>query len=320
MRPLKFRPYLKQTIWGGERIIPLKHLDSTLDQVGESWEVSGVEGHESVVSGGEYDGKKINELIAELKGSLIGEDNYRKYGTTFPLLIKYLDVQQDISVQVHPNDEMAHHFGMPNGKTEMWYIMKSDDDASLRCGLKKAITPEQYKAMVADNTICDAIVRHKVKEGDCFYIPGGRIHAAGKGCLIAEIQQTSDSTFRIYDYNRRGKDGKLRELHTEQAAQCIDYTVLHDYRTQYAPEKNMGVPLVSSEYFQTTVYDLDEPMTLDYSELDSFVILMCVAGEGTFTDNEGNETSLRIGETMLVPATTETISVSGTVKLLETFV
>lgn len=174
--------------------------------------------------------------------------------------------------------------------------------------------------MVADTTICDAIAEFPVKADDCFFIPAGRIHSIGKGCFLAEIQQTSDATYRIYDFNRRDKNGNLRELHTRQAAECIDYNVQKDYRTEYVPAKNQGVSLVQCRYFNTAVYDLDEPMTLDYSELDSFVIIIGLKGEATFTDNEGNATTLRGGETMLVPATTKTLNVNGEIKFLETYV
>ena len=236
------------------------------------------------------------------------------------MLVKFIDARQDLSIQVHPNDEQAKRKGLKNGKTEMWYIMESEPDAKLLCGLKHEISPEKYKQMVADGTICDAIASFPVKEGDCFFIPSGRIHSICQGCFLAEIQQTSDTTYRIYDYNRRDKDGNLRELHTQEAAECIDYTVQKDYRTHYVPEKNQGVQLVNCKHFSTAVYDLDEPMTLDYSELDSFVIIIGLKGEGTFTDNEGNTTTLSEGETMLVPASTSTINVSGTIKFLETYI
>ena len=202
----------------------------------------------------------------------------------------------------------------------MWYIMDSDKDAHLRSGLKKEITPEEYKQMVENDTILDAIADYSVKEGDCFFLPAGRIHSIGKGCFLAEIQQTSDVTYRIYDFKRKDKNGNYRELHTAQAAECINYNVEKDYRTDYTSTKNQGVSLVHCPYFNTAVYDLDEPMTLDYSELDSFVILIGVKGEGKITDNEGNETSLRAGETILIPATTRELKVEGTVKFLETYV
>ena len=320
MEPIKFKPILKQTLWGGGKIVKFKGIDGhDGEQIGESWDLSGVPGNESVAANGEYEGRTLTEIVAAEKERLVGTDNYKRFGDEFPLLIKFIDAKQDLSIQVHPDDEKAQKYGLRNGKTEMWYIMNSDADASLRCGMKAKITPEQYKAMVADGTICDAIAEYPVKEDDCFFIPAGRIHSIGKGCFLAEIQQTSDATYRIYDFNRRDKDGNLRELHTEKAAECIDYTVLNDYRTEFTAEKNRGVQIVSCPFFNTAVYDLDEPMTLDYSELDSFVVLIGLKGEARLTDNEGNTTTLRGGETLLVPASTATIKVDGSIKFLETY-
>lgn len=320
MQPIKFNPLLVQTLWGGEKIIPFKHLNSDLTQVGESWEISGVKGNETVVSEGEFKGKKLNELVDELKGKLVGEANYKRFGNDFPLLIKFIDARQELSIQVHPTDEFAQKRGKLRGKTEMWYIMDSDENAKLRAGMKEKITPEQYKQMVENDTITEAIAEYKVKEGDCFFLPAGRIHSIGTGCFLAEIQQTSDVTYRIYDFKRKDKDGNYRELHTEEAAECIDYNVEPNYRTEYTPVKNEGVALVECPYFTTAVYDLNEPMTLDYSELDSFVILIGLKGSGEITDNEGNTTTLCEGETILIPATTSEVKVTGNIKFLETYV
>ena len=320
MKPLKFKALLKQTIWGGDKIIPFKHLDDHLENVGESWEISGVPGNETVVADGEYAGKKLNELVIEQKDKLVGKANYERFGDEFPLLIKFIDARQDLSIQVHPTDEIAKRQGKERGKTEMWYIMDSDKDAKLYSGLKMQITPDQYKAMVEDDTITDALAQYDVKEDDCFFLPAGRIHAIGTGCFLAEIQQTSDVTYRIYDFKRKDKDGNYRQLHTKEAAECINYTVEDDYRTHYEHKKNEGVTLVECPYFTTAVYDLDEPMTLDYSELDNFVILIGLKGEGTITDNEGNTVTISAGESILVPATTDTLKVEGTIKMLETYV
>ena len=316
MKPLKFKALLKQTIWGGDKIIPFKHLDDHLENVGESWEISGVPGNETVIADGEYAGKKLNELVIEQKDKLVGKANYERFGDEFPLLIKFIDARQDLSIQVHPTDEIAKRQGKERGKTEMWYIMDSDKDAKLYSGLKMQITPEQYKAMVEDDTITDALAQYEVKEDDCFFLPAGRIHAIGTGCFLAEIQQTSDVTYRIYDFKRKDKDGNYRQLHTKEAAECINYTVEDDYRTHYEHKKNEGVTLVECPYFTTAVYDLDEPMTLDYSELDSFVILIGLKGEGIITDNEGNTVTISAGESILVPATTDTLKVEGTIKML----
>ena len=316
----KFKPLLMQSLWGGEKIIPFKHLDSDLTNVGESWEISGVKNNETVVDGGEYDGTPLNVLVERFGPKLVGQDNYERFGNEFPLLIKFIDARDDLSIQVHPTDEIALRQGRRRGKTEMWYLMSSDKGAKLYSGLKKKITPEEYAAMVENDTICDALAQYEVKEDDVFFLPAGRIHAIGAGCFLAEIQQTSDVTWRIYDFKRKDKDGNYRELHTKQAAEAINYNVEKDYRTNYLPEKNQGVNIVSCPYFNTAVYDLNEPMTIDYSELDSFVILIGLSGEGTVTDAKGNTTSLKAGETILLPATNAQVKVEGTVKFLETYV
>lgn len=249
----------------------------------------------------------------------MGEANYQRFGDEFPLLIKFIDARQDLSIQVHPTDEIAHRQGKSRGKTEMWFVMDSAPEAKLYNGLKLQITPEQYKQMVENDTICDALAQYEVKEGDCFFIPAGRIHAIGAGCFLAEIQQTSDVTYRIYDFKRKDKDGNYRQLHTQEASESINYTVLDDYRTNYTPQKNEGQLLVECPYFNTAVYDLTEPMTMDYSELDSFVILIGMKGEGTLTV-DGEQVSFRAGETILLPATVKEVSTEGTIKFLETYV
>ena len=293
----KFTPLVKTLIWGTE-----------------SWQISGVPGNETPC-----DGQKLNDLVKALKGQLVGEANYQRFGDEFPLLIKFIDAHQDLSIQVHPTDEIAHRQGKPRGKTEMWYVMDSQPTAKLYNGLKMQITPDQYKEMVANDTICDALAQYHVHEGDCFFIPAGRIHAIGAGCYLAEIQQTSDVTYRIYDYKRRDKDGNLRQLHTQEAAESINYTVLPDYRQHYTPQKNEGQLLVECPYFNTAVYDLTEPMTIDYSELDSFVILIGLKGESLLSvDSE--EVPFRAGETLLIPATAREVRAEGTIKFLETYV
>ncbi len=320
MEILKFEPILKQTIWGGDKIIPFKHLTDSMEQVGESWEISGVKDNESVVKDGAFKGMKLNDLLAQEGAKLVGEDNYKRFGNEFPLLIKFIDARQQLSIQVHPTDELAQKSGFSRGKTEMWYVMKSEPDANLRSGLKQAITPEQYKEMVANDTITDDLSEYQVKDGDVFFLPAGRIHSIGTGCFLAEIQETSDVTYRIYDFKRKDKDGNYRQLHTEQAAECIDYSVEDDYRTQYTPKLNEGVGLVECPYFTTSVYDLTEPMTLDYSDLDSFVIFIGMEGEGQIEVEGQPAVPFAAGESVLIPATATTLKVSGTIKFLETYV
>ena len=320
MEMFKFNPLLKSILWGGEKIVPFKHLTSDQKQVGESWEISGVKDNESVVSNGEYKGWTLNKLVETLKDKLVGKENYERFGNEFPLLVKFIDAREQLSIQVHPTDEQAQAQGLGRGKTEMWYVMESDADASLRSGLKQQITPKQYKEMVENDTITEALSEYPVKEGDVFFLPAGRIHSIGAGCFLAEIQETSDVTYRIYDFKRKDKEGNYRELHTKEAAECIDYTVYPDYRTQYEARQNEPVELVSCPYFTTSVYDLTEPMTLDYSDLDSFVIFVGLKGEGEITDAEGNTISFRAGESVLLPATTTVVKVSGTIKFLESYV
>ena len=315
----KFEPQLKQTLWGGDKIIPFKHLDAQMEHVGESWEISGVKGNETIVANGSDKGKSLNQLVREQKGLLVGEENYLRFGDEFPLLIKFIDACQDLSIQVHPDDETAHRQGKSHGKTEMWYVLPSAPEAQLYIGLKEQITPEDYEKKVENDAITDALARYEVHEGDVFFIPAGRIHAIGKGCFVAEIQQTSDVTYRIYDFKRKDKDGNYRELHTKEAAESIDFTMLDNYRTDYGAKKDEGVQVVNCPYFTTAVYDLTQPMTLDYSELDSFVILIAVKGEGKLICN-GEEMSFQMGDTVLLPATTTEVKVVGTLKFLETFV
>ena len=314
-----FEPLLKQTLWGGDRIIPFKHLDTQMEAVGESWEISGVKGNETIVANGKDKGKSLNELVREQKGRLVGEENYQRFGDEFPLLIKFIDARQDLSIQVHPDDEIAQRHGKSRGKTEMWYAFPSAPGAVLYNGLKRQLTPEVYEQMVENDTITEALARYEVSEGDVFFIPAGRIHAIGAGCFVAEIQQTSDVTYRIYDYKRKDKNGNYRELHTKEAAESIDFRIYDNQHITYELSKNEGVQVISCPHFTTAVYDLTEPMTLDYSELDSFVILIAVKGQGKLIC-EDEEITFQMGDTVLLPATTQEVKVEGTVKFLETYV
>lgn len=316
----KFTPILKNTIWGGTKIAPFKNIQTSLRKIGESWEISGVKENETVVSEGPDVGRKLNELVAEQREKLVGKANFKRFGTEFPLLVKFIDARDDLSIQMHPTDEIARRQGRERGKTEMWYLMPSEPEATLLCGLNRKITPDEYKRMVAEKTITEAISRYPVGEGDCFFLPAGRIHAIGSGCFLAEIQQTSDVTYRIYDFDRHDDLGRPRELHTELAAESIDYTVLPDYQTHYTPAKNRRVELVRCPYFTTAVYDLDQPTELNYTTLDSFVVLIGLGGAAIVTEPDGTHFVLRAGETVLLPATATTLKVEGNIKFLETFV
>ncbi|MDR2859413.1 MAG: class I mannose-6-phosphate isomerase [Mediterranea sp.] len=322
MYPLKFEPILKQLLWGGDKIIPFKQLNDTLEKVGESWELSGVENNESIVANGADKGRTLTELLRKYREELIGEINYARFGNKFPLLIKFIDAKQDLSIQVHPSDELAKRRHNAMGKTEMWYVVDVDKGAKLRSGFSQQITPKEYKERVQNNTITNVLQEYEIQKGDVFFLPAGRVHSIGAGSFIAEIQQTSDITYRIYDFNRKDANGKSRELHTDLAREAIDYEVLADYRTHYKPLKNEPVELVACSYFTTSLYDITEEISCDYSELDSFVIFVCIEGACQLTDNEQNTVTLHAGETVLLPATTQmlVITPSDTAKLIEAYV
>lgn len=301
----KFRPILKSMLWGGEKIAPYKGIETELRSIGESWEISGVKGCESVVDGGNDDGMSLTELITRDKAALLGKSNYERFGKEFPLLIKFIDARQDLSIQVHPNDKLAWERHQSKGKTEMWYVVDADEGSRLRSGFAKQVTPDEYEESIADNTITDLLKEYDIHKGDLFFLPAGRVHSIGAGAFIAEIQQTSNITYRIYDFNRCDDNGNPRELHTELSKGAIDYTVLPDYRTYYDVCNDELSPLVSCRYFTTSLLRLTKPYEMHLEELDSFVILICTAGSGTVTDNKGNSVALRQGETLLVPASVQ---------------
>ena len=253
------------------------------------------------------------ELIKEYKADLLGAKVYAESGDTFPILVKFIDARDDLSIQVHPDDALAaaRHNGS-KGKTEMWYVVKADEGAHLMSGMSRQITPEEYVRRIEDNTITDVLCDYKVKEGDVFFLPAGRVHSIGKGCFIAEIQQTSDITYRIYDFGRLGLDGKPRELHVEQSKDAVDYSVLDDYKTSYAPELNKAVSLVECNYFKTHLLDLTETVEVPVKANDSFMIVICLEGAATLTDSNGYSLNLKQGETVLVPAKIECFLLSPT--------
>lgn len=318
MYPLKFEPLLKTIVWGGEKIAAFKGIQTEQHNIGESWELSGVHGNESVVSNGQFKGRTIADLVKEFGPKLVGKHVYSKTGDEFPLLIKFIDAKSDLSIQVHPDDALAAvRHGGSKGKTEMWFVVAADPGAHLLAGLSSEIGPEEYEKMVQENTITQVLASHEVHAGDVFFLPAGRIHAICGGCFIAEIQQTSDITYRIYDYGRLGLDGKPRQLHTALAKDAIDYKVYPEYRTVYDPVVNEEVPVVSCDYFSTSVYDIDKPVSKDLSEVDSFLVVMCVGGSGQIIDGDrddpngptkGHVASIRQGETVLIPATSVSVT------------
>ena len=320
--PFKFEPILKPVMWGGSNICPFKGIEPVQNGIGESWEISGVRGNISRISNGPLAGTSLDELLNSSGEELVGKAVYQRFGNTFPLLIKFIDARDDLSIQVHPNDELGKKRHNSFGKTEMWYVVKAASGAYLYSGFKESITPEEYPETVKNNTFTDKLMKYDVKAGDVFYLPAGRVHAIGTGCFIAEIQQTSDITYRIYDFDRKDANGNGRELHTELAKDAIDFKVYDSYRTDYDENINHPVKLVTSPYFTTHLLEMDTTMGRDYSTLDSFVIYICMAGSCTVKDDKGNSETLHQGESMLVPADTQlmTITPDRSCKLLETYV
>lgn len=310
LKPFKFEPYLKSVLWGGEKIAKYKGIVTDQHNIGESWEISGVDGHESVVAEGDDKGLNLRQIIEKYKGDLVGNAVYAKYGDTFPLLVKIIDAKGDLSVQVHPDDTLAKARHNSYGKTEMWYIIDAEEGAPIYAGLSKQITPEEYEKLVAKNAIMDVIARHDSHAGDLFFLPAGRIHAIGAGNLLAEIQQTSDITYRVYDFDRRDANGNPRELHTEQAKDAIDYTVYPEYKSEYDRNGKSATPLVKCQYFDVKREIIDGVSTIDAST-DSFMIIMCLDGEATITDNLGGVTHVKKGESILVPAVITSMKAEG---------
>ena len=288
-RPLEFKPIYKEKIWGGDKLRTILHKDIPNEHTGESWEISHVPDNLSIVQSGYFQGKNLRELIDIYKDTFIGSENYRKYGVDFPLLIKYIDANDDLSVQVHPNDKIAVEKHQSNGKSELWHIIQADEDAVLYLGFQPGTTREDYLKTLHKGNLEALLNRVPVKKDDTYYIPAGTVHAIGKGILLAEVQQTSDVTYRIYDWNRPGLDGKPRALHTELALESIDFSALPDHRM----EKQIHTP-----YFQIERIEVSNAKTINISNIDSFVILMNT-GEGSFVINGVN---FNKGKTLLLPA------------------
>ncbi|MCF0244660.1 MAG: class I mannose-6-phosphate isomerase [Bacteroidaceae bacterium] len=319
MKPYKFEPYLKTTLWGGYQIAPFKGIYTAQPNIGESWEVSGVPGHESVaIERGLIDdvdvGLTLTELIDKYKGLLIGNKVYKRFGNKFPLLVKFIDSRQDLSVQVHPDDKLAQERHGCAGKTEMWYVIKSDVGAKIYAGLRKQITPEDYEQMVTSevdgaNPMADVIATHEAHQGDLYFLPAGRLHAIGAGCFLAEIQQTSDITYRVYDFGRKDAHGNPRELHTELAKDAIDYQVWPEYRTSYDSTQPTS-QLINCPYFVVHRVVVQVAQQIDFN-CDSFVIVMCLWGEANI-----NGVKVRQGETLLVPASENVLYIFGNATFL----
>ena len=320
--PLKFQPILKELIWGGNKICKFKGITPEKNKVGESWEISGVKENVSIVSNGELKGKGLDELILEYKEDIVGQNNYEKFGAVFPLLIKFINTNADVSIQVHPNDELAKKRHNSFGKTEMWYIINANPGTSVLVGFSKQMTPDKYEKAIADNSFVSYLKEYDIQSGDVFLVPAGRVHTVKAGAFFIEIQQTSDITYRIFDYDRVGANGKKRELHTELAKDAIDYTILDDYRTAYVREENKPVVLESTQYFTTELLKLTKNLVRDFSKIDSFVIYVCFEGSCNIRDESNNIVHVNQGESILIPAITQTIIIETdkNVSLLETYV
>lgn len=258
----------------------------------------------SIISNGEFQGRDLVSVINEYPEEILGKAVNEKYHGQLPLLVKFIDAEKDLSIQVHPNDEMAQREHGKMGKSEMWYIIRADEGAHLYAGFKENITPYEYQKRVEDGSITEVLANHKVKAGDVFYLPAGRVHAICGGIMLAEVQQSSDVTYRIYDYNRPGMDGKPRELHTELAAQALDYHVEENYRTEYADNTNRAVQIIDTPYFDVRVMEISKPFHRDLRKYDSFIITMCIEGDCEIRVRNANDTlTLRQGSATLIPAT-----------------
>ena len=274
--PFLFEPNLHTVVWGGDRLCPYKGLEPKAEPIGESWEVSAVPSSVSVIRNGSFAGNDLVSVVSEYPSEILGETVAKNYDNKLPLLIKFIDAKRDLSIQVHPNDEMARRVHGKSGKTEMWYIIDAKPGSYLYAGFKTQISEYEYKKRIADGTITDVLARHEVHPGDVFYLPAGRVHAICSGILLAEVQQSSDLTYRIYDYNRPGLDGKPRELHTELAAQALDYHVEDSYRTVYKEAENRSNLVIDSPYFTVRVTDLVDTFHRNLMKYDSFIIGMCI--------------------------------------------
>lgn len=306
--PLKFNPIFKERIWGGNKLQTLLHKNVSGETIGESWELSDVEGEPSVVAKGELQGKTLKQLCETYQETFLGKKVFDTFGTKFPLLIKYIDAKSDLSIQVHPNDDLAKERHNSFGKTEMWYVMQADEGAELMVGFNQKMTEEKYLKHLENNTLTEILNFQKVKKGDVYFLPTGRIHAIGGGIILAEIQQTSDITYRIFDWNRVDTTGNSRELHTDLAIDAIDYTFHKNYKTNYFAEKNKISTIVNCPYFTTNLIPFTDELTLNHDEKDSFVIYLCVKGSVTFETENCNET-LSYGETLLLPACIKNVKI-----------
>lgn len=319
--PLKFTPISKYRIWGGNKLNTVLNKGFKEQNIGESWEISDVEGDQTKVSNGIFAGKTLRELSNEFKGDLLGEKVYQTFGDNFPLLIKFIDAEKPLSIQVHPHDEIAKKRHNSFGKNEMWYVMNADEEAEIIVGFKKDLEKKSYIEHLENNRILEVLNTVKTISGDAFNIPTGRIHAIGAGVLLAEIQQTSDITYRIFDYNRvDSQTGKERELHNDLAVDVITFKAENEYKTSYKKEENKSNELIHTTYFKSNILIITENFSKSYAQIDSFVIFICTEGNVNIT-LEKESFSLLKGETILIPATAKEVLFSPTVisKIIEVY-
>ena len=320
--PLKFETIFKDKIWGGNKIKTVLNKEfSPLPNCGETWEISGVKSDVSVIANGKLSGTSLATLLEQKKEKLVGKKVYERYGNEFPLLVKFIDANDDLSIQVHPDDELAKKRHDSFGKTEMWYVIQADEGSSLISGFNQAVDEKKYLEKFNAGKLSDILNKEDVKAGDVFFLPAGRVHTIGKGLLIAEIQQTSDITYRIYDFDRVDDKGNKRDLHVEEALVAIDYRYYDDYKTKYEATKNESVKLVSCEYFTTNILDFTKNEIKDYTDLDSFVIHVCLEGSYVLK-SENEEILVKMGDCILLPATTTQIELATNTgfKILESYI
>ena len=317
--PIKFEPILKEKIWGGNKLSTLLGKPASNDNIGESWEVSSVEDSVSIVSNGAFKGKSLSDLIGYYKGDLVGNRVYSDFNGEFPLLIKFIDAKSDLSVQLHPNDDLAQERHNSFGKTEMWHIMQAEDYSRLILGFKNGITAEDYQEHLENKTLPTVLNEVPITRGDTFFIPTGTVHAIGAGILLAEIQQTSDITYRVYDWDRVDHKGQSRQLHIEEALDAINFRYKGE-KKEYKATMNECNTMVSCNYFTTNYCNYDQNQMISNRDKDSFVIYMCVEGEAIIT-TEGYEEKISLGETVLIPASLKNFEIKTShVKLLEIFI
>jgi mannose-6-phosphate isomerase len=315
--PLKFNPILKERIWGGSKLQKELGKPANTPNIGESWEVSAVPGDVSIVANGAYKGDSLKDLIDRYPDKILGSSVVKRFGSEFPILIKFIDAADDLSIQVHPDDKLARKRHNSFGKTEMWHVMHTDPGARLLIDFKHAVSPEDYQQHLEDNTLLELMNEEEVKPGDTFFINAGKIHAIGAGVMLAEIQQTSDLTYRVYDYNRKDAGGNTRELHTEQALEAIDFSAKHDFKVSYPEQENTCNPVVDSPYFTTNYLPLNGSLDQDLSQRSAFSIWIVVEGS-VHLQTEGGSLNLKKGETCLIPASVNSLSLKGeNARLLE---